>query len=71
MELATSTHECVVLCTAHHREAIEPVYSLVRDPVEGDVPQYLVMEVQLPGIVSQSLQLPHILYIDLCGFDCI
>jgi hypothetical protein len=39
------------------REVIEPVYTLLRDPVEGDLPQYLVMEVQLPGIVSQSLSL--------------
>ena len=38
----------------HCRESIEPVYSLLRDPVDGDLPQYLVMEAQLPGIVSQS-----------------
>ena len=34
---------------------MEPVYSLLRDPVEGDLPQFLVMEVQLPGIVSLCL----------------
>ena len=40
----------------YYREGKEPVYTLLRDPVEGDLPQYLVMEVQLPGIVSPSLQ---------------
>ena len=34
------------------RESVEPVYSLLRDPVEGDLPTHLVMEVQLPGLVS-------------------
>lgn len=31
--------------------APEPVYTLARDPVEGEVPEFLVMEVQLPGVV--------------------
>ncbi len=28
-----------------------PTYTLAREPVEGEVPEYLVMEVQLPGMV--------------------
>jgi hypothetical protein len=37
---------------AEESDGVEPVYSLMREPVAGDLPQYLVMEVQLPGICS-------------------
>lgn len=30
----------------------EPKYTMIREPVEGEIPEYLVMEIQLPGIVS-------------------
>ena len=52
--LSSCIQEIHISCM-YYREGKEPVYTLLRDPVEGDLPQYLVMEVQLPGIVSQSL----------------
>ena len=42
-------HVCV------HSDGIEPVYTLKREPVTGELPQFMVMEVQLPGIVSDLL----------------
>ena len=32
--------------------AIEPRYTLARDPVEGEVPEHLVLEIKLPGMVK-------------------
>ena len=29
-----------------------PEYTIMREPVQGDIPEFLVMEVKLPGIVS-------------------
>ena len=34
------------------RSAPEPQYTILREPVEGELPEFLIMEVQLPGIVS-------------------
>ena len=38
----------------HCSGGVEPEYTLMREPVTGELPQFLVMEVQLPGIVSDS-----------------
>ena len=29
-----------------------PEYTIVREPLEGEVPEFLVLEIKLPGIVS-------------------
>ena len=29
-----------------------PEYTIIREPLEGEIPEFLVMEVKLPGIVS-------------------
>jgi len=33
----------------------EPKYTLAREPMEGEVPEFIVMEVQLPGIVRLKM----------------
>ena len=33
-------------------DAPEPQYTILREPVEGELPQFLVIEVQLPAVVS-------------------
>ena len=38
--------------------AIEPRYTLARDPVEGEVPEHLVLEIKLPGMVKIGGDLP-------------
>ena len=43
------------------RCAPEPQYTILREPVEGELPEFLIMEVQLPGIVSPLLFLPSFL----------
>ena len=30
----------------------QPQYTIMREPVDGNLPDFLVMEIQLPGIVS-------------------
>ena len=45
-------YESLSICCPSCSDGIEPVYTLMREPVTGDCPQFLVMEVQLPGIVS-------------------
>ena len=45
---------CFVLISYVCRSAPEPQYTILREPVEGELPEFLVMEVQLPGIVSLS-----------------
>lgn len=30
----------------------EPEYTIIREPVVGDIPEYLVLEVHLPKVVS-------------------
>ena len=36
-------------------QAPEPKYTIARELIEGEVPEFLVVEVQLPGIVSFCL----------------
>lgn len=36
------------------RSAPEPQYTILREPVKGELPEFLIMEVQLPGIVRLS-----------------
>ena len=33
----------------------EPKFTIIREPVEGEVPEFLVMEVELKGVVSNQL----------------
>lgn len=39
----------ISMCSADSAKL--PQYSLAREPMEGEVPEYLVLEVQLPGMV--------------------
>ena len=34
-----------------------PEYTIIREPLEGEIPEFLVMEIELPGIVSIILAL--------------
>ena len=31
-----------------------PEYTIVREPLEGEIPEFLVMEIKLPGIVREE-----------------
>lgn len=42
-----SVSSFISLCSA----IPEPKYTIVREPVDGDVPEFIVLETQLPGIV--------------------
>ena len=33
----------------------EPKFTIIREPVEGEVPEFLVMEMELNGVVSNQL----------------
>ena len=33
----------------------EPKLTIIREPVEGEVPEFLVMEMELNGVVSNQL----------------
>ena len=32
-----------------------PEYTIIREPLEGEIPEFLVMEIKLPGIVSTCM----------------
>ena len=42
----------------HHENwlfsARTPEYTIVREPLEGEIPEFLVMEIKLPGIVREE-----------------
>ena len=38
-----------------YRAAPEPQYTVLREPVEGEVPEFVVMEIQLTVIVSDTV----------------
>ena len=45
------------MCFFQNSSVPEPAYTITREPAEGDVPEFLVLEVQLPKIVSHFLHL--------------
>ena len=47
---------CIVCCeNPFSLPGRTPEYTIIREPLEGEIPEFLVMEIKLPGIVSTCM----------------
>ena len=52
---------CISVFPSSSNNVPEPQYSIIRDPVDGELPEFLVCEVQLPLVVSEQQPLDSVL----------
>ena len=45
---------CISVFPSSSNNVPKPQYSIIRDPVDGELPEFLVCEVQLPLVVSEQ-----------------